>query len=87
MSPEEDRTRDAVDSEPKHYQLSYSGPCKYMRKRGKRQERERERESERQTDRQTETERRVGVGEGGVNISGHRIYARGLTKSDYYTQI
>ena len=24
--PEEDRTRDAVDSEPKHYQLSYSGP-------------------------------------------------------------
>ena len=26
MSPEEDRTRDAVDSEPKHYQLSYSDP-------------------------------------------------------------
>ena len=26
MSPEEDRTRDAVDSEPQHYQLSYSGP-------------------------------------------------------------
>ena len=26
MCPEEDRTRDAVDSEPKHYQLSYSGP-------------------------------------------------------------
>ena len=26
MSPEEDRTRYAVDSEPKHYQLSYSGP-------------------------------------------------------------
>ena len=26
MSPEEDRTRDSVDSEPKHYQLSYSGP-------------------------------------------------------------
>ena len=26
MSLEEDRTRDAVDSEPKHYQLSYSGP-------------------------------------------------------------
>ena len=26
MSPEEDRTRDAMDSEPKHYQLSYSGP-------------------------------------------------------------
>ena len=26
MSPEEDRTLDAVDSEPKHYQLSYSGP-------------------------------------------------------------
>ena len=25
MSPEEDRTRDAVYSEPKHYQLSYSG--------------------------------------------------------------
>ena len=25
MSPE-DWTRDAVDSEPKHYQLSYSGP-------------------------------------------------------------
>ena len=24
--PEEDRTRDAVDSEPKHYQLSCSGP-------------------------------------------------------------
>ena len=28
MSPEEDRTCDAVDSEPKHYQLSYSGPQK-----------------------------------------------------------
>ena len=28
MSPEEDRTRHAVDSEPKHYQLSYSGPLK-----------------------------------------------------------
>ena len=27
MSPEEDRTCDAVDSEPKHYQLSYSGPA------------------------------------------------------------
>ena len=27
MSPEEDRTRGAVDSEPKHYQLSYSGPA------------------------------------------------------------
>ena len=26
MFPEEDRTRDTVDSEPKHYQLSYSGP-------------------------------------------------------------
>ena len=26
MSPEEDRTRNTVDSEPKHYQLSYSGP-------------------------------------------------------------
>ena len=26
MSPEEDRTRDTVDSELKHYQLSYSGP-------------------------------------------------------------
>ena len=26
MSPEKDRTRDTVDSEPKHYQLSYSGP-------------------------------------------------------------
>ena len=26
MTPEEDRTRDAVDSEPKHYQLCYSGP-------------------------------------------------------------
>ena len=26
MSPEEDRTCDTVDSEPKHYQLSYSGP-------------------------------------------------------------
>ena len=26
MSPEEYRTRDTVDSEPKHYQLSYSGP-------------------------------------------------------------
>ena len=29
MSPEEDRTRDAVDSEPKHYQLSYSSPPYY----------------------------------------------------------
>ena len=26
VSPEEDQTRDAVDSESKHYQLSYSGP-------------------------------------------------------------
>ena len=26
MFPEEDQTRDAVDSEPKHYQLSYSSP-------------------------------------------------------------
>ena len=26
MSPEEDQTRDTVDCEPKHYQLSYSGP-------------------------------------------------------------
>ena len=26
MSPEEDRTRNTVDSDPKHYQLSYSGP-------------------------------------------------------------
>ena len=25
-SPGEDRTHDAVDSEPKHYQLSYSSP-------------------------------------------------------------
>ena len=30
MSPEEDRTRDTVDSEPNHYQLSYSGPPKGM---------------------------------------------------------
>ena len=30
MSPEEDRTREAVDSEPKHYQLSYSGPKKVV---------------------------------------------------------
>ena len=30
MSPEEDRTRDAVDSEPKHYQLSYSGPIEVV---------------------------------------------------------
>ena len=30
MSPEEDRTRDAVDSEPKHYQLSYSGPFCFL---------------------------------------------------------
>ena len=29
MSPEEDRTRDTVDSEPKHYQLSYSCPQLY----------------------------------------------------------
>ena len=31
-SPEEDRTRDAVESEPKHYQLSYSGPGLYFKK-------------------------------------------------------
>ena len=31
MSPEEDRTCDAVDSEPKHYQLSYSGPQIFFR--------------------------------------------------------
>ena len=30
MSPEEDRTRDSVDSEPKHYQLSYSGPGYFL---------------------------------------------------------
>ena len=41
MSPEEDRTRDAVDSEPKHYQRSYSGPSESVkmqrdRKRDKR---------------------------------------------------
>ena len=33
MSPEEDRTRDAVDSEPKHYQLSYSGPKRKINQR------------------------------------------------------
>ena len=54
MSPEEDRTRDAVDSEPKHYQLSYSGPQKEdkkerkergkeRRKRGEKKERQKER--------------------------------------------
>ena len=32
MSPEEDRTRDAVDSEPKHYQLSYSEKKKKKKK-------------------------------------------------------
>ena len=32
MSPEEDRTRDTVDSEPKHYQLSYSGPQIHINK-------------------------------------------------------
>ena len=31
MSPEEDRTHDAVDSEPKHYQLSYSGPSQTIK--------------------------------------------------------
>ena len=31
MSPEEDRTRDTVDSEPMQYQLSYSGPCLCIR--------------------------------------------------------
>ena len=30
MSPEEDRTRDAVDSELKHYQLSCSGPPAWL---------------------------------------------------------
>ena len=35
MSPEEDRTRDTVDSEPKHYQLSYSGPPLQVWKREK----------------------------------------------------
>ena len=34
MSPEEDRSRDAVDSEPKHYQLSYSAPQKKSLKSG-----------------------------------------------------
>ena len=34
MSPEEDRTRDAVDSEPKHYQLSYSVPKAYLKRLG-----------------------------------------------------
>ena len=28
MSPEEDRTRDTVDCEPKPYQLSYFGPIR-----------------------------------------------------------
>ena len=37
MSPEEDRTRDAVDSEPKHYQLSYSGPCPVTERESQRQ--------------------------------------------------
>ena len=32
MSPEEDRTRDAMDSKPKHYQLSYSGPNFFISK-------------------------------------------------------
>ena len=32
MSPEEDRTRDTVDSEPMHYQLSYSGPLLFRMK-------------------------------------------------------
>ena len=31
ISPEEDQTGDAVDSEPKHYQLSYSGPVRWMK--------------------------------------------------------
>ena len=30
ISPEEDRTRNTVDSEPKHYQLSYSGPAQLL---------------------------------------------------------
>ena len=30
MSPEEDRTLDTVDSGPKHYQLSYSGPSSVL---------------------------------------------------------
>ena len=34
MSPEEDRTRDTVDSEPKHYQLSYSGPRSHVNPKG-----------------------------------------------------
>ena len=34
MSPEEDRTRDAVDSEPKHYQLSHSGPERNLKVQG-----------------------------------------------------
>ena len=29
MSPEEYRTHDTVDIEPKHYQLSYPGPRKF----------------------------------------------------------
>ena len=33
MSPEEDRTHDAVDSESKHYQLSYSGPAETINRR------------------------------------------------------
>ena len=31
LTPREDRTRDAVDSEPKHYQLSYSGPRTFFK--------------------------------------------------------
>ena len=29
ISPEEDRTRDAVDSEPKHYQRAIPDPCQF----------------------------------------------------------
>ena len=45
MSPEEDRTRDAVDSEPKHYQLSYSGPIQTNKTKPPPQKKERKKEN------------------------------------------
>ena len=38
MSPEEDRTRDAVDSEPKHYQRAIPAPWVGMTKKEERKE-------------------------------------------------
>ena len=68
MSPEEDRTRDAVDSEPKHYQLSYSGPVLLSKKEKEGEEKEKkkkQKEEEKKEEGEEGKRRRGGKGRGG----------------------